>query len=375
MAHYSTWNPNVEEDLIEGFLGLNIGGDKTVVNKSHSENIRDSLNETINKTFLSNEAGLRQTVSLSQNIELDFRDCDAMYAPIFAEEKKLYLTGKNGCISNAKTPDLIKACSDAYPDVKVADVTPCRAENIDQSMVGTFNASMQITEEMTENIKDLLKENLEKRVNDENDAFGKALNTLAEEGAGIAIGSSSNTTNDHTLINKTKIVDRVVNMVDQDFIKTLNQNLAGTQTIKAAGGSIKFVTQSMTVHTVAKMTTNNTTFQNIMKDVERVDKQINEKKSKGVTDVAETVGDVANNAIDTGGDVVKTGISTWGDIAQSALLFLPYLVGGVIILFIILWLSGVLETGANTASDVARAKAGVVNGASSTTYTPSGVVE
>jgi len=151
-----------------------------------------------------------------------------------------------------------------------------------------------------------------------------------------------------------------VNMVDQKFIKTLNQNLAGTQTIKASGGTIKFVTQSMTVHMVAKMTTSNKTFQNIMKDVERVDKQINEKKSKGVTDIAETVGDVANNAIDT---------------AQSALLFLPYLVGGVIILFIILWLSGVLETGANTASDVARVKAGVVNSTASTVSSRPGFVQ
>lgn len=375
MAHYSTWNPNAEEDLIEGFLGLDIGGDKTVVNKSYTENVRDSLNETINKTFMSNEAGLKQTVSLSQNIELDFRDCDALYAPIFAKEKELYLAGKNGCISNSKTPELIKACSDAYPSVNITDVTPCRAENIDQSMVGTFDASMQITDEMTKNIKDLLKENLEKRVNDEEDALGSTLNTLAEEGAGIAIASSSSTTNDQTLINKTKIVDRVVNMVDQKFIKTLNQNLAGTQTIKASGGTIKFVTQSMTVHTVAKMTTSNKTFQNIMKDVERVDKQINEKKSKGITDIAETVGDVANNAIDTGGDVVETGISTWGDIAQSALLFLPYLVGGVIILFIILWLSGVLETGANTASDVARVKAGVVNSTASTVSSRPGFVQ
>ena len=87
---YSRWNPNAEDDLIEGFLGLNIGGKKTVVNKTHTENIRDSLNETINKTFMSNEAGLKQTVSLSQNMEFDFTDCDKEYAPIFAKEKELY---------------------------------------------------------------------------------------------------------------------------------------------------------------------------------------------------------------------------------------------------------------------------------------------
>ena len=375
MAHYSTWNPNAEEDLIEGFLGLDIGGDKTVVNKSHTENIRDSLNETINKTFMSNEAGLKQTVSLSQNIELDFRDCDALYAPIFAKEKELYLAGKNGCISNAKTPELIKACSDAYPNVKITDVTPCRAENIDQSMVGTFDASMQITDEMTKNIKDLLKENLEKRVNDEEDALGSTLNTLAEEGAGVAIASSSSTTNDQTLINKTKIVDRVVNMVDQKFIKTLNQKLAGTQTIKASGGTIKFVTQSMTVHTVAKMTTSNKTFQNIMKDVERVDKQINEKKSKGVTDMveegADTVKKVSGDAKDLGETTVKEGgkVATTG-IKEGASIAKAWIYGVAIVAFIIvmaiLWVllspagQNAVETGANTGSSVVKAKAGVV---------------
>lgn len=371
---YSRWNPNAEDDLIEGFLGLNIGGKKTVVNKTHTENIRDSLNETINKTFMSNEAGLKQTVSLSQNMEFDFTDCDKEYAPIFAKEKELYYLGKNACISNAKSRELINACADAYPDVKISDVTPCRAENIDQSMVGTFDASMQITEDMTKNIKDLLKENLEKQVNDEKDALGSALNTLAKEGAGLSIGSSSNTTNDNTVINKTKIVDRVVNMVDQKFVKTLNQKLSGTQTIKVSGGTTKFVTQSMTVHTVAKMTSENKVFQNIMKDVERVDKQISEKKSKGVTDMveegADTVKKVSGDAKDFGETTVKEGgkVATTG-IKEGASIAKTWMYGVAIVAFIIviaiLWVllspagqKGV-ETAANTGSSVVKAKAGV----------------
>jgi hypothetical protein len=374
MLQYSSWNPNEEEELIEGFLGLNIGGKKTVVNKSHTENIRDSLNETINKTFMSNEAGLKQTVSLSQNMQFDFTDCDKEYAPIFAKEKELYYAGKNGCISNAKTSELIKACSDAYPEVKISDVTPCRAENIEQSMVGTFDASMEINDEMTKNVKDLLKENLENRINDEEDTFGATLNTLAEEGAGISIAGSSNTTNDNTVINKTTIVDRVVNMVDQNFVKTLNQKLAGTQTIKVTGGTTKFVTQSMTVHTVAKMTADNKIFQDVMKDVERVDKKIIEKKNKGVTDIAETVGDVAETGIETGGDVANNAIDTGGDVAKSALSFLPYVIGGIILLMLILWLSGALETGTNAAANVAQAKAGVPPTASSMPRASSGTI-
>ena len=72
---------------------------------------------------------------------------------------------------------------------------------------------------------------------------------------------------------------------------------------------------------------------------------------------------MANNAIDTGGDVAK-----------SALSFLPYVIGGIILLMLILWLSGALETGTNAAANVAQAKAGVPPTASSMPRASSGTI-
>ena len=142
MAHYSTWNPNAEEHLIEGFSFM---GKSETVNKSHTENIRDTLNETINKTMMSDEAGVKQTVTLSQSMDFDFEACDNAFAPIFLEMVKGANEGKKDCVAAvAPNTDAMASCGKVYKIPEAKDITPCRASNIKQEMVGTFNADLKL---------------------------------------------------------------------------------------------------------------------------------------------------------------------------------------------------------------------------------------
>lgn len=371
---YCEWKP---DELIEGFLGLDVGSSTKTTNKSHTENIRDTLNENINKTLMSTKTGMSSVVDASQMIDLDFEECDKAFAPIYLEMVKGANDGKKDCIAAvAPNTEAMKTCGDVYKIGKSEDITPCMADNLSQELTMTFDASMSISAKDTEEVQKNLRESLDTAKIDEEDALGSAAKELAKSGGGVKIGSSSDTTEDHTTINKTTIKNRVVNIVDKNFITEMSTKMAGNQTIKAKGGKLSFITQTMSLDLVASMTSENEKFKSLMEDIEKVEKHVEEKKVKGLTDAIETGGDVlktgitetggvANNAIDTGGDVAETGIETGGDVAKSGMLtvMLPFIIGFFVVAIVfglILWKSGVLKTAADTGATVVKAKAGVV---------------
>jgi len=374
---YSIWNPNAEEDLIEGLFSW--GSSNETINKSHTENIRDSLNESINKTMMTTKTSMSSVVDATQEIDVDFTECSAQFSEVFLAEKKLHQEGKMKCIVNAKTPEFVKACGEVYPDisgVKMSDVTPCRLDNIKQDMAMSFDSSKSLELGDTKKVQKKLRDELESRVNDETDALGAAVGSIVSAASSFGdIGSSSSSTNDNTVINKTKIVDRVVNMVDESFITEMSKKMSGKQSLKLKNGGASFITQTMSLDLVAKMTDKNTSFKGLISDIEKIDKKITVKKTKGVTDMveegADTVKKVSGDAKDLGETTVKEGgkVATTG-IEEGASIAKTWIYGVAIVAFIIvmaiLWLllspagQSAVETGANTGSSIVKAKAGIV---------------
>lgn len=358
---YCEWKQ--ENDLVEGLFSW--GSSNETINKSHTENIRDTLNESINKTMMSTKTSMSNTVDASQDIDLDFTECSKQFAPIYQELVKGNNEGKIQCIT-AVAPDkeAMASCGEVYKLPPSKEITPCRADNIKQDMKMTFDASKSLTQEDTTNVQKNLREDLESRINDENDALGSAVQSIASAASSFGdIGSSSSSTNDHTVINKTKIVDRVVNMVDKKFISDMSTKMAGNQSLKLKDGSASFITQSMSLDLVAKMTDKNASFKSLMNDIERVDKKIIEKKNKGVTDAIETGADLGKEVSNVFGDVATTGMEETGSTART--LMIAGVIIAVVAMGVFLWFllspagQSVAETAADTGSSIAKAKTGV----------------
>lgn len=359
---YCEWKPNLYDDkLVEGFSFM---GSSESVNKSHTENIRDSLNETINKTMMSDEAGIKQTVTLSQDMEFDFTKCDKGFAPVYLEMVKGANEGKKDCVAAvAPNKEAMASCGEVYKIPPAKDITPCKASNISQEMTGNFSNETKITEDTETKVREILKQNLENRLENEEDGLTKSLNTLAKAASNTAIMGSSSSTEDHTVINKTKIVDRVVNMMDQETITQLNSDFAGSQKISASGGTIEFLTQDMTITAVAKLTRGKKVFEDIMKESEKIEKNIEKNKTKGAVDMVEAGADVAKKVSGDAAGVATTGIEGGVGIAKAWIYGVAIIV--VIVVVAILWFmlspagQNVAETAADTGSSIAKAKTGV----------------
>lgn len=352
MVIYQEWKPNAEHELLmEPFLFSGGNSEKTV-NKTRTENIRDTLNESINKTMLSTETNMSTTIDASQEIDLDFTECSKQFQAMYLEQVKIHNDGKTQCITSNPGAEGIKACGESYPPPPSMDeVTPCTASNITQDLKMTFKEDGEVSVDDVEKVQNKLREELENRASDESDSFGSALNTVAGAARDLAnrslldAGNSSTTINDDSVLNKTNIINRTVNMVDKEFITNLSKNLSASQSLKSKDGKLSFISQSMSIDVVSKMTAQNSTFREMVEDIEKIDKNVAETDDKGITDVAETAGDVAEQVVQSGESVANRGIEagetvgvkgldTFGNIMSGPFLIVLGIVALIALIFL-----------------------------------------
>lgn len=317
--NYHAWNPR----CVEGFFGLGVGSTTDKVTKTLTETVSDTLNESINKTFNTTETTMASAVSASQDMTFDFTDCDASFAPVYLELIKGLNEGRKGC-SSAESVEVMRACGELWKQPAIEDVTPCKATDITQKMIMSFDAEQSTTSDDTEKIKKALKEDLENRMSNEEDGLAAAVNTLAdgaaaalESGGGVSVGESKTETTETTTLTKTSVIDRVVDIVDDKFVQDMSNSMAGNQSINITGGTTKAITQDMSLVLVAKMTAENSKFQELMEDIQKTEKIIDENKTKGITDVAEEVADTAQVGIEEGAGVANNVVDETGETSRE----------------------------------------------------------
>lgn len=374
---FHAWKPRCEEGFSFGF---DVGGDTTHSSKTHSENITEILNDNISKAFTSTKTSVTSVVDAGQNINIDQDECVAYFQPIYDKIVEKHgaaqaaaIEGKKGCTSQA-TVELMKACGEMFtvgPLPNAEDITPCVADGISQEMSIQITSSASVTSSDIQKLKDSLRKEMETTDETEEDALGKALNSLVEEGgealnsfvnssADVSIGGTTETSTDDTVIVRNQMTDRVEEVLTEEFVNEVYAEMRLNQDIDISGGITKNVSQKMGAVMVSQITSNSEKFNEIIKDVEDVEKTITTKKLKGVTDIAEEVADtaqvgieegagVANNVVDETGETSRELGGKFLDNMSTGMILIAVGVIAFLILMGFMWSSGGSEIAADAA--------------------------
>lgn len=374
---------NKKMDAVEGFL--NIGGSDEVINKSHTEIIREAINRNINKTFTTTKTSQTSLVTGSQTMDIDMNECDRVFAPIIAENKKRnseeqerQRDRRSKCVvdmmADKTSPEqAAKLCLELNPELQFDVVEPCRVSGLTQKMTLEFKKTEKVESSDVEKLQKDLKDNLKKSFEKEDDAVGTALNDVVDVwgkiGGNISkagdIGTSSKTTTENTTMNKNTIIQEVVDIVDEKFVKETYNTLAGDQMLRISGGSASNISQDMTLTFISEITSKNEKFKSLISKIERAEEEVEKQKTKGLTDVVETTGKTVDNAVDKGADVANTGMGVFGDISKYGMttVLLPFIVCAALIIclaVIAFWQSGAINTATEGAVAIGKAKAGAM---------------
>ena len=385
---------NKKMDAVEGFL--NIGGNNEEINKSHTEIIREAINRNINKTFTTTKTSQTSLVTGSQTMDIDMNECDRVFAPIIAENKKRNSQEQERqrdrrlkCVvdmmADKTSPEqAAKLCLELNPELQFDVVEPCRVSGLTQKMTLEFRKTEKVESSDVEKLQKDLKENLKKSFEKEDDAVGTALNdvvgVLGNIGGNISkagdIGTSSKTTTENTTMNKNTIIQEVVDIVDEKFVKETYNTLAGDQMLRISGGSASNISQDMTLTFISDITSKNENFKSLISKIERAEEEVEKQKTNGLKDIVDTAGKTVDNAVDKGAGVVNTGIGAAGETVNNAVdkgaeiykygmttVLLPFIVCAALIIclaVIAFWRSGAMNTATEGAVAIGKAKAGAM---------------
>ena len=260
-----------KQDKIDRFL--NFGSKTSVI-----ENFKNTVNENINKSFLSVSLKCQNDSQMYQNMEFD---CPTTTGD---DTAKMYIA----CLNAGGAPE---TCNEVRYSCDISDIK--------QDLVVSFKQQCKIDNDMVTKMKDDLKDRL-KKVEDSNtwtDTFapigqgiGKAI------GDGVTFGNSSTKTT-----NKEKTINRIVNMVDKKFLNELSSKLFAKQDLVVKGNAkVKAVSQKAQIDVVSDLTSNNNSMNEM---ISWIDMAVDEKTTSDgpFKFISDMFGSLTNAAIALGG--------------------------------------------------------------------------
>ena len=260
-------------------------------NRSKKETFMNTVNETINESFISSTTKCSNSLDINQDIKLE--------CPKSPSESLVNLTAIK-----------YKACLDAGKDANINDFLEqceplsktCVISNIDQSAVVAFNTNCKIDSNMVENMKNELAKKLKEKSEDTSDSFGNALETVAS-------GLTSTSKNKETT--KVDVINRISSIIDVKFMQEMANSFSVNQDVVIEGGGdskISHISQKTQLDIVSSLTSENKVIKEMQQTLDKNEDVDNKKTKKGIS------------------DIIKDFFSTWQNIAIAIGLFFAVVV-------------------------------------------------
>lgn len=329
-------------------------------NSQEITNLHKEISNTVNDTFIANTKRCQSTAEVLQEMNIkcsisaekrrDLEDSknlcvqmahDAaansrelqnditailLAKPLLStEEFKAILDNKasaEASIANGKK-DAIDSCMKAYETGIV-----CKFSDIGQDQSVSFKAECDFSDEQAATFKTSLGSEITRKVNNDNDSLGKAVEALAE-GVGSAFSDNS-----VSVTVKDEIENNLTNIFTSEDLTEMFNSLSAQQVMNLEGeGGSQFsaIKQVSMVDMMGKLLSKNEKYVGVMNEI--VNKTVDEvtNTSRGLTDITGQIADTVQHVSTEIGETARTGIETIGNMQIAIVIVVIALVVGLAI--------------------------------------------
>lgn len=285
-------------------LGLGKKGKTETSKKFAIKNLLDVCNEIINETVIN----VSQTNNMITNVSSD-------------------LTFKVKCKNEAKYANCLKAATLNGESVKncenVAFCNIMKNVTIVNSSDAKVINSLEIDSTLVTKLQAEVQNQADQKLKKVQDAVGEALNTgvkaIGESVNALISGVTGANSSDKSEVeneNNTKIRTVFKDTMTANFTQSLMTNLSAQADleIEVEEGNMMtdvYISNSAFGEAVSQAFLKTALGKDIVLTMKNDANQSNEFKSRGLTDIVDTVGDVINNTVNTIGGVFSSGIMGW----------------------------------------------------------------
>jgi hypothetical protein len=267
-----------------------------------TEIIRKTMNETVNEAFMSATTDCQNSVGSSQEMTIN---CPAGAADA---RVNLYNTCIESISKNAKlfTDENIKfkMITEAQENCnKIQSSLDCEISNLSQVMKIDFSGSCKASNDLTTKVQHELTKKLQEKIKKDTDGLSDAVNGIVAAGANAVDGMFGP---DENIKTTDDVINKLTNTVSADFVTKMVNTFDANQTIRIGvdgegGGKMKVegLTQRSTLNLTTKLMAENEIMTDVLNSIDQLDIKDEDITSRGLTDIASTVGDSINKI--TGG--------------------------------------------------------------------------